>query len=208
MSDNNIKIIPLPNGPLMVANLTVLKDATNTNLNPSDEIYLCRCGLSKNKPYCDGSHKEVGFTGEREIDKPIDRERDYEGEKITIHDNRVICSHAEACVHRLSKVFNAEARPWIDPDKATVEEVDNLVKLCPSGALSYTVEGKKVKDYDRDPEVKIMRNGPYNVTGYIELDVDDELKPPSKEHYSLCRCGASKNKPYCDGEHHNIGFEG
>ena len=79
--------------------------------------------------------------------------------------------------------------------------------MCPSGALSYTKDGVLYKDQDREPAITIEKNGPYCIVGGIDLNDPKGSKPESKEHYALCRCGASKNKPFCTGEHRDIHFE-
>ncbi|GJM16549.1 MAG: hypothetical protein DHS20C13_18760 [Thermodesulfobacteriota bacterium] len=203
----NVTIDILEDGPLIVKGIRSLTNSKGEEVETEKVTALCRCGYSSNKPYCDGTHKKVGFSGKREIDKPINKEREYAGEDIAVYDNRVICSHAAECVKNLPNVFRLGERPWITPDNASVEEVISVVKKCPSGALSYSVNGTHQRDFEQDPEIIITKNGPYNVTGSIEIKVEDELQPPSKEHYVLCRCGASKNKPYCDGSHADAGFK-
>lgn len=79
---------------------------------------------------------------------------------------------------------------------------------CPSGALSLSIDGVEARDHEAKPAVTALRNGPYAVTGGIELVGVEFGEGASKEHYTLCRCGASKNKPFCDGSHWKIGFEG
>ena len=203
----NVKIDVLDDGPLLVDNLNTLTNSKGEVLEVDDKIALCRCGQSSNKPFCDGTHKKVGFSGLRESDAPLTKERSYEGKEITVHDNRTICSHAAECVSNLSPVFDLNARPWINPDNATAEEVMDVIKKCPSGALSYSVNDVHTRDFEREPEINITRNGPYYAVGSIELNVPGDLNPPSNEHYSLCRCGASKNKPYCDGSHREVDFK-
>lgn len=205
--DQGIRIEILEDGPLIVKELTTLKNSKGKNIEVSETLALCRCGQSANKPLCDGTHKKVGFSGKREIDKPINKEREYAGENIAVYDNRVICSHAGECVGNLPNVFRLGESPWIAPDNATVEEVISVVHKCPSGALSYSVDGTQQRDFEHRAEILIAKNGPYNVTGNIEIKVEEDLQPPSREHYALCRCGASKNKPYCDGSHGDIGFK-
>ncbi len=195
------------NGPLIVKNLDNLRNSKNEQIKTKLTIALCRCGHSTNKPYCDGTHTTIKFSGERETDKPLDRERAYVGDEITIHDNRAICSHATNCVSELSSVFSLGKRPWINASGAEVDSIINTIKGCPSGALSYSFGDAHYRDYDREPMIRIEKNGPYQVTGYIELKHELDLQPPSREHYGLCRCGESKNKPFCDGSHHGIGFK-
>jgi CDGSH-type Zn-finger protein len=204
-----IAIEAVKDGPFIVKGLTELIDSTGNEVPlKKSVIALCRCGGSTNKPFCDGTHSGIGFSGERQISKPLNRERGYVGKHVTIHDNRVICAHAGECIKNLPQVFRKTDRPWIDPDSATVEEVIKAVNKCPSGALSYSVEGVHydVKG-DIIPCIKIAKDGPYHASGHIELKNDDELQSPNKTSYTLCRCGASKNKPFCDGSHHEIGFK-
>ncbi|MCK5709503.1 MAG: CDGSH iron-sulfur domain-containing protein [Deltaproteobacteria bacterium] len=203
---NGITIEIMEDGPLIVKGLTILKNSKGEEVEAEMITALCRCGGSPNKPFCDGTHKKVGFFANRETDKPIDKEREYQGEDIAIYDNRVICSHAGECVRNLPSVFRLGERPWIAPDNASVEEIISVIKKCPSGALSYSVQSTHQRDFDHSPEIVITKNGPYSVTGNIKINIEEDLQPPSREHFALCRCGASKNKPYCDGSHTEAGF--
>ena len=203
-TETAVTIQPTENGSLAVTGLENLRDSRGEALPTKAKIYLCRCGGSSNKPFCDGSHKRNGFSGARESSASLDREKAYPGKQITVHDNRAICSHSESCVKELAAVFSKKARPWVNPDGASPEGIVALVKRCPSGALSYSIEGTQQRDFTREPQIIVSKNGPYNVTGGIVIQ--NEIQPPSSEHYSLCRCGASKNKPFCDGMHHTIGF--
>lgn len=205
MSDE-VKIDVLSDGPLIVDNLKKLTGADGTAIKTEGKTALCRCGSSSNKPFCDGSHKKAGFVSAREKEGSLDKEDPYEGKEITVYDNRAICCHAGECVSNLSSVFDVSSRPWIRPDNAAVDQIKEVVEKCPSGALSYVVGGVHIRDFDREAEIRIAKNGPYNVTGGIKLGVPEDIQPPSREHYSLCRCGASKNKPYCDGSHGEAGF--
>jgi len=117
----NIIIEIMEDGPLIVSGLKNFQNSKGKALSCKDRIALCRCGESANKPYCDGSHTVAKFSGKREIDKSLTKEKIYEGKEISIHDNRVICCHAVECVEQLSSVFRLEERPWIDPDRAEVE---------------------------------------------------------------------------------------
>ena len=95
----------------------------------------------------------------------------------------------------------------IEPDKSDPEKTAKTIHMCPSGALSYTKDGVLYKDQDRLPSVTVSKNGPYRVVGEIGFNDLTGLKPESKEHYTLCRCGSSKNKPFCDGSHWHVNFK-
>ncbi|HKG30679.1 MAG TPA: (4Fe-4S)-binding protein [Nitrososphaeraceae archaeon] len=140
-----------------------------------------------------------------------DKRKNYVGKEITIHDNRKICSHAAECVSHLQSVFNLNARPWINPDAAKIEEIINTIRKCPSGALSYSIDGIEYIDQnERKPMVTASKDGPYLITGGIDLIGDNNIQfaeGSSIEHYTLCRCGASNNKPFCDGMHRTINFK-
>ena len=97
--------------------------------------------------------------------------------------------------------------PWIDPDGADVDEIIRVIRMCPSGALSYSIDGVLHDSVDREQGVTVTKDGPYDVVGGIELDDPEGNRPGSKEHYTLCRCGSSKNKPFCSGEHWYVNFK-
>jgi len=206
------KIVPLPNGPLYLINSSEkivvenLQDSKGQPISTVIGVALCRCGQSKNKPFCDGSHAAAGFSSQNTADKSQDKKKSYVGKKITIHDNRAACSHSAECIRNLESVFSLGQRPWINPDGASVDEIIAAVRKCPSGALSYSVDNIEYRDFGQEPMVTVTKNGPYHVTGGIELVGSDWAQGVSKEHYTLCRCGASKNKPFCDGSHYAIKF--
>jgi CDGSH-type Zn-finger protein len=217
------KILPLPNGPYYLINdmepkvVENIQNSAGEPLSTIRGVALCRCGASKNKPFCDGTHGMIGFSSENK-DAVYDSEhiikdkrKSYVGKEIIIHDNRKICSHAAECVNNLPSVFKLNARPWINPDAAEIEEIINTIRKCPSGALSYSIDGVEYRDQnERKPLVTVSKDGPYLVTGGINLVVEDNIRyaeGTSKEHYTLCRCGASNNKPFCDGMHRVINFK-
>jgi hypothetical protein len=107
----------------------------------------------------------------------------------------------------LKTVFRMKQEPWIDADGAALEDIIATVKKCPSGALSYSIDAVEQGDPDREPMVTVTDDGPYSVTGGIELAGVEFGEGASREHYTLCRCGASKNKPFCDGSHWRVGFK-
>jgi CDGSH-type Zn-finger protein len=193
-------------GPYLVRGLEVLRNSRGEPIPTRRTIALCRCGGSANKPFCDGTHSTIGFSGQKLADGSRDKRRSYVGKRITIHDNRAICSHAGFCTDNLASVFRMQTKPWIDPDGAEVEAIITTIKQCPSGALSYSIEDVEYRDQPREPMVTVSKDGPYYVTGGVELKDQPRGEGASEEHYTLCRCGASKNKPFCDGSHWHIKF--
>ena len=206
MSTTKPTIAPAPNGPYLVKDLETLQDSKGETLETRPTVALCRCGQSENKPFCDGTHARVGFSDEKLEGRTEDRRKDYTGSQITLHDNRGICSHAGRCSDGQPSVFRLKQEPWIDPDGAVREEIIAVVKRRPSGALSYSVDGTEHRDQQREPAVLVSENGPYLITGEVDLADSPMGEGASREHYALCRCGASKNKPFCDGTHWSVEF--
>ena len=205
-ADNKTNIIPAADGPYIVKNLKNLADQTGT-IKTEQTIALCRCGHSANKPYCDGTHKKIGFTSANQKQHLENRQDHYTGKKITIHDNRSICAHAGYCTDSLSSVFRMKQEPWIDPDAASIEEITAAVQKCPSGALSYTIDNVENHSQLNESSIFIAPNGPYVVSNCPDLENTTWAEGATKQQYTLCRCGASKNKPFCDGSHWSIEFK-
>ncbi|MBN1856448.1 MAG: CDGSH iron-sulfur domain-containing protein [Dehalococcoidia bacterium] len=201
------RIEPLQNGPLKVTGLNKLVDSEGNEFSCKEQMLLCRCGRSSHKPFCDGSHTRVGFQDSKIEGRMPDRVRSYEGKDITIHDNRGVCSHAEHCIRELPQVFDRSRHPWIDANAASADDIARTVEHCPSGALSYTRNGVLHKNLPRNPAIEVQRGGPYNVVGGPEFVDPRGCVPESEEHCTLCRCGASRNKPFCDGSHWLIEFD-
>lgn len=197
-----------PNGPYLVKGLDRLTDSQGRQLATKPVTALCRCGGSANKPYCDGTHTRIGFSDARLSDGKTNRRRNYVGRRITIHDNRAICAHAGYCTEGLAAVFDSEKEPWIDADGATADEIIATIARCPSGALSYSIDAVEQHGGSTDPGIAATENGPYAVTGGVELKGVEFGDGASAERFTLCRCGASRNKPFCDGSHWDIKFAG
>jgi len=194
-------------GPYLVRDLNQLVNSKGEDIATTDVTALCRCGGSSNKPYCDGTHFQIGFLSKKGQVKAPDRTDNYVSEKINIHDNRGICSHAGHYADNLPTVFIMGQEPWINPNAVTPEEIITTIKKCPSGAHSYSVDNTIFKDQDRAPIIKISKDGPYEAIGGPDLDDHSNSKPESKEHYTLCRCGKSGNKLFYDGTHWDISFK-
>ena len=219
------KIVPLSSGPYILIDdmqpkvVENLQNSKGEHLSAIRGVSLCRCGASNNKPFCDGAHSKIAFSSDnKEVEDTNDghhvvkdKRKNYAGKRITIHDNRKICSHAAECVNNSPSVFKLNARPWINPDAASIEEIISTIRKCPSGALSYSIDGIEYRDQIQQvkPMITVFKDGPYLVTGGIELSGEkiQWAEGSSKEHYALCRCGASNNKPFCDGMHRTINFK-
>jgi len=197
-----------PDGPYLVKGLEDLRDSHGERIETKPVMALCRCGGSASKPFCDGTHQKNGFSGANLADRSADKRESYQGKRITIHDNRSICAHAGHCTDGLAAVFKYQSEPWIDPAGAAVEAIIGTIRRCPSGALSYSLDGVEGGDPQREPAIALTRDGPYAIVGGVRLLGQAWAQGASTGHYTLCRCGESKNKPFCDGTHWSIGFKG
>ncbi len=136
----------------------------------------------------------------------------YSNDDITVIWQPSKCSHAAVCAKQLSQVFNPKKRPWVDMQGSDSEAIVATVRKCPSGALS--IEGDAAtkdevagKEQGGNTAITVYENGPAVVAGTVEMTLADGstkmLNSPA-----LCRCGASANKPFCDGSHSKINFMG
>lgn len=209
-------IEPAPAGPYLVTNVEDLRDHLGCALLSRPQMALCRCGASATKPFCDGSHAESGFHDEKSPERVRDRRDTYVGQQITVLDNRGTCQHSGLCTARLPGVFDASGEPFVHPSGGRMDEIIRAVRDCPSGALSYAIDGVEARaetDHHnrRPPAIEVSLDGPYRVTGAIALltpegDAVAQGRGASREHYALCRCGQSQNKPFCTGMHWYVGF--
>ena len=204
------------NGPYLVTNVSRLISHLGTETRPAPQLALCRCGQSALKPLCDGSHARIGFSGAKDPGRVPDQRDSYPGEQVTIFDNRGTCQHSGLCTDRLATVFRTDAEPFVAPSGGRLDEIIRAVRDCPSGALSYALDDAEARaqvDWDgtRPPAIEVTKDGPYRVTGQITVaSATGEPEPQgagaSREHYALCRCGQSRNKPFCSGMHWYVGF--
>ena len=133
----------------------------------------------------------------------------YSNGEVTIVWKPGLCIHSAICVKGLPEVFKPKEKPWINVENAATEKLINQVKQCPSGALSFLMDGEEEVEISNPGEVKIkvIPNGPLQVHGNLKI-VDAEGKETVKSPIAaFCRCGASKNKPFCDGTHNTIRFQ-
>ncbi len=203
------KISPKENGPLIVEGVSQLETTSGGPIQTDKPVYgLCRCGQSKNKPYCDGSHVAAGFTsdnGEAKIrNTPISYKGEVDGKQVTVSYTPVLCGHIAECQHLGKEVFDPSKKPWIQPENGSTDSITSVVRSCPSGALRIAIEDETEHHlYDDNAGITIAKNGPY-IVKQVELDAQFNGAGASEKKYILCRCGQSKNKPFCDGTHHDV----
>lgn len=179
---------------------------------PSDETCaLCRCGKSGNKPFCDGSHISACFAGSETAALNIQEDPDevLEGPSLILHDHEELCSGSNFC-HRMGNVWNAVEKSEEEPFR---EIALYEASCCPSGrlALQDRLSGKSCEP-EFEPSVSIVEDrsgnvsGPIWVKGSIPIESADGLTYQGRNRVTLCRCGLSENKPFCDGTHVDVVF--
>ena len=133
----------------------------------------------------------------------------YKNDDITVVWKPKLCIHAAECVKRLPEVYDPKSKPWIKIENAISDALKSQIDKCPSGALSYYNNNENNKEImEAQVKVNAMENGPLLVDGSIEVTKPDGTVEIKEKTTAFCRCGASANKPYCDGQHRKIDFEG
>lgn len=129
------------------------------------------------------------------------RRKAYTADGITVYWEPRLCIHAGHCFQNLGAVFQPWDRPWVKPDRTSPERIAEVVRLCPSGALQYeTPAGPETADVD-GLEVTVIPDGPLYLRGDFEFRNPDGTSNRRMTRATLCRCGQSKNKPFCDNSH-------
>lgn len=134
----------------------------------------------------------------------------YKNNDITVVWQPHICIHSAICFRGLPAVFDPRERPWVRIEGADSEQIMAQIDKCPSGALSYYKNEDENKEEIAQQEliVEVTQNGPLLAYGNISIKDSEGNITKKNKVTALCRCGASGNKPYCDGSHAKIGFEG
>ena len=201
------KIKLADNGPLLVENPPDLSGSVEDETSAKPMIALCRCGASSRKPYCDGSHTKIDFDSTPDHSKIRNTAIDYTAKvgevDVTVSYTPVLCTHAAQCQAKAGSVFKPHEKPWVQPEHGTLEEISEVMAACPSGALRIGIGHLEPRHITSDEVgITVEKDGPYHVTN-VDLEAEFNGVGASEAKYSLCRCGLSKNKPFCDGTHHD-----
>ncbi len=139
--------------------------------------------------------------------------KNYSNGEVTIVWQPKICIHSTKCwrgENSLPEVFNPNEKPWIKPEGASTERIIEQVINCPSGAISFFMNNKIDKTDNLSSEIiaETIPNGPLLIYGNITVKDAQGNQSQKNKVTAFCRCGASVNKPYCDGSHTKIDFKG
>lgn len=155
----------------------------------------------------------------------MNRERDkkeYTNGEITVLWKPSECIHSTICYKNLLEVFNPSKRPWINMQGATSEKIIDIVKRCPTGALTYLYNNDDKSDKPPQSEnqptgvaetkndpviIEVIQGGPLMIEGNFIVVGSEEKNFGKKGLAYFCRCGNTRNPPYCDGTHRKIGFD-
>lgn len=179
---------------------------------PDQENYaLCRCGQSKDEPFCDETHAEIGFDGTETArrDSYIEQADEVRGPGLTLTDAKELCVHARFC--------DTGKGVWRSVDESNDPQARETaireVRCCPSGRLAvWDKETGRPIEPDFEPSVSLIEDpvkrvsGPIWLKGGVPVEAADGMEYGVRNRVTLCRCGGSKNKPFCDGTHATIGF--
>ncbi len=171
---------------------------------PAEPYELCRCGGSGDRPFCDGTHEEIGFDGEETAsrDPYAARAGVTDGPFGQLADDTSLCIGAAFCHTRTTSA-------WELAESDDEDDRDDLVAMvgrCPSGRLVYRAAGRDVEP-GMEPAIAVVPGGPLWVRGGIVIEAADGTEWEVANRCTLCRCGESANKPFCDGSHVSIEFD-
>ncbi|HEX4733994.1 MAG TPA: CDGSH iron-sulfur domain-containing protein [Thermoleophilaceae bacterium] len=134
--------------------------------------------------------------------------RTYETDSIRVHWDSSRCIHTGICLRRLPAVFDVNARPWVDLSAADADAVADTVAHCPSGALRYErLDGAQQEQAERPTVVLPIENGPLLMVGDLDVKTPEGEPIVHETRLTLCRCGMSRNQPFCDNSHRRRNWE-
>jgi CDGSH-type Zn-finger protein len=174
---------------------------------------LCRCGHSKNKPFCDDSHLQVNFDGTEAAptDTTLERRDIYAGgTRIVVKRDNALCMESGFCGNRLTNIRKM-LKDSADPQVRA--QIMAMIERCPSGSYSYSLEADTPNvEPDLPQQIALITEitddgrleGPLWVTGNIPIERSDGQPFETRNRVTLCNCGESKIKPLCDGTHREL----
>lgn len=186
---------------------TPIKWQPSTKYPLKQACILCRCGRSKNKPYCDGAHAEVGFEGTETAgyEEYLDTPDIVDGPTLKLIDYKELCASARFC-HRAGGIWNLVPKSF---DPAVYKVVCEEEADCPSGRLALEdrttkeiIEPRLEKEIVFIEDPAIGASGPIWVCGGIPIESAEGKTYRVRNRVTLCRCGKSQNKPFCDSSHY------
>ena len=134
---------------------------------------------------------------------------EYSNNEIKVKWDAKKCFHSEICIKNLPGVFDTNRKPWIIPANADSQSIIKTIEKCPSGALSYELMNETPETNfaeENITEISLLKNGPLKIRGKVKIIDSDGSETIKDGAFSLCRCGGSKNKPFCDGTHFKNNF--
>ena len=179
-------------------------------LSQAGRYGLCRCGLSENPPFCDGAHREAGFTGDETASKePYDQRTElFVGPELDVYDDHR-CALARFCHREQGSVWKLVKES--DHPEYRQEVIEGSIQ-CPAGRLTVRDKQGNLIEPSLEPEIEVLQDpekgvsGPLYVKGNIPIISADGELYEIRNRVTLCRCGQSKNKPFCDAAHIAAGF--
>jgi CDGSH-type Zn-finger protein len=179
---------------------------------PDKETYsLCRCGQSAHKPFCDGTHAKAGFDGTETASREpyLDRAEAIGGKDIALLDVQELCSRARFC-HQGRGIWQIAASQKNEKGR---ERAEHVAGQCPAGRLVIWDKAKEATvEPPFEPSISLVEDPHKHVSGGlwlkggILLESADGKPYETRNRVTLCRCGQSGNKPFCDGTHIDVGF--
>ena len=134
--------------------------------------------------------------------------RAYESESVVVHWDSARCIHTGICLHALPEVFDTRRRPWVDVEAAATDEIVEAIERCPTGALRYErVDGQPGERPHRPTIVMPIANGPLLLVGDLLVEDPDGNEITHEGRLTLCRCGMTRNQPFCDNSHLRRGWQ-
>lgn len=189
-----IKIEAFENGPFKLTGVSKLT-CFGEEIKADEEVYLCRCGGSQKQPFCDGTHSKINFDDKNPEQNPKDLVH-WQGQSIKTTFNPNICMHAGNC----KPLKDLREKESSGGDAATVQEIVKVVNSCPSGAITFETSIENSSE-DVPGEVEIISGGEVRIKSDFETLNFKINDGQPKNRATLCRCGLSRNKPYCDASH-------